>query len=140
MLSSDDLAPTCPVAELVRSDGSRQPLSAALLTALDHVVAIAGSDQSVLVSPLEQRIGFRTAAGLTAMSEQQFRDLVAQGKLEFRPNAIGGTIALSDVVALDAQFRQWREGWLADQFEDVTLEQGQAGGIDSPDADDVDND
>lgn len=139
LLSSHDLTPRHPAAELVRSDGSRQALSQALLTALDHVVAIAGSDQSVLLSPIEECVGFATAAGLTAMSEQQFRDLAAEGTLVVRPDVLGGTIALRDVVALDAQFRQWRQTWLADQFADdvAFLEEARAARLDNPD--DVDH-
>lgn len=129
LLSEPDLTPEDSAGELVRADGSRQPLSPALLLALEHVVMIAGSNQSVRISPVEQRIHLRTAAALTAMSEQQFRDLVHEGQLDFRPDALGGSVALADVVALDQQFREKRHAWLADQLaDDVQMLDGQTVG------------
>lgn len=119
ILTPQDLTPEEPAGEIVRADGSRQPVSANLMAAIEHLLAATGVGQSAMVRPLDPKQWLVAAAGLTDMGEKRLRELVADGRLSTTPSEVGDIVELKDVVALNNEFRQMQDDILQEMFEDT---------------------
>lgn len=100
LLDSGDVQedPSASVATITTPDGRTLGLSAAGWAAIEHLVAIARRGKSVYVEPVEKHVGLGEAAHYTKLSVEFLQSKVASGELSLEPDALGGTVLVSELV------------------------------------------